>query len=177
MNTLTSIADRTEAAEYYYTYIDKVAPGDIRAILRAQQAETVSFLENITDNQSLHRYEPGKWSIRDIVGHLNDTERVFVFRALWFARSFDTPLPSYDQDVAVPAAEADKRAWRDHIEEFRAVRGATISFFDSLPDAAWARRGTASGYEFTVRALAYIAAGHVYHHAAVVRARYLERDS
>jgi DinB superfamily len=175
MNTDSSIPDRTEAAEYYFQYINQVGPGDIRAILRAQQAETVSLLESIDDSQSLYRYEPGKWSIREVVSHVSDTERVFVFRALWFARGFDGPLPSFDQNIAVPSANADKRAWREIIEEFRAVRGATIAFFDSLPADAWARRGIASGNEVTVRALAYIAAGHLTHHTAVLRKRYLNR--
>ena len=175
MKAHSSIPDRTEAAEYYFTYIDKVGSGDIRAIIRAQQAETVSFLESIDDAKSLYRYEPGKWSVREVVSHINDAERVFVFRALWFARGFDTPLPSFDQLIAISAADADKREWTDHIEEFRAIRGSTISFFDSLPDEAWGRRGVASGNEFTVRALAYIVAGHVAHHASVIRAKYLGR--
>jgi hypothetical protein len=174
--TQTQRPDRSEAADYYFMYIDKVGPGDIRSIIRSQQAETVSFLKGIDDEKSLYRYEPGKWSIRDIVSHISDTERVFVFRALWFGRGFDTPLPSFDQNVAAPTAKADSRAWKDLIEEFNAVRSATIALFDSLPDEAWSRRGVASGNEVTVRALAYITAGHVAHHAAVVRERYLAQE-
>jgi hypothetical protein len=165
--------DRTEAAPYYFTYIDQVGGGDIRQILAAQAGETAAFLSGIGDERSLHRYGPDKWTIREVVSHVNDAERLVSFRALWFARGFETPLPSFDQNEAIAKAGANDRAWRDLVEEFRAVRAATVALFRDLPDEAWARRGTASGYEFTVRALAYICAGHVAHHAAIVRARYL----
>jgi uncharacterized damage-inducible protein DinB len=129
-------------------------------------------LSAISEERSLHRYAAGKWSIREVVGHLNDTERLFVFRAFWFARGFDTPLPSFDQNIAVGAAGADARTLRSHVEEFQAVRAATLSFFDNLPDDAWARRGVASDNPFTVKALAYIGAGHVAHHLSILRERY-----
>ena len=104
---------------------------------------------------------------------MNDTDRLCVSRAFWFARGFDTPLPSFNQNVAMAAADADRRSWTSHVEEFRAVRAATSAFFDNLPADAWDRRGIASGYPFTVRALAYVAAGHVTHHLRIVRERYL----
>ena len=160
---------------YYFTYIDQVGGGDINEILRAQLLETSALLEGISDDQSLHRYAPDKWSIRQVVGHLNDTERLSVFRALWFARGFDTPLPSFDQHVAVATAGSDQRSWSSLVDEFRAVRAATLAFFAALPADAWARRGVASGNPFTVRALAYITAGHVTHHARILRSRYLQR--
>ena len=166
--------DRTEAAEYYYTYIDQVSrDGDIRGILAAQTDETLAVMKGISEEKSLYRYAPGKWSIRETLSHINDTERMFTFRALWFARGFDSPLPSFDQDVAVAGARGDDRALSVHIEDFRAVRAATRTFFDNLPDDAWTRRGIASGNPFTVRALAYIAAGHVAHHLAILKQRYL----
>lgn len=164
--------DHSEAADYYFTYIDQVPDGDICAILRAQTAEVLSQLEGISEDQSLHRYAPGKWSIREVLSHLNDGERLFVFRAFWFARGFETPLPSFDQNVAVGAAGANVRPWRSHVEEFRAVREATLTFFETLPNDAWARRGIASDNPFSVRALAYIAAGHVAHHARILREQY-----
>jgi hypothetical protein len=172
---MNAIPDRTEAAEYYFTYIDQVGPGDICEILRAQQPETLALLKSISDDQSLHRYAPDKWSIRELVSHLNDTERLFVARAFWFARGFDSPLPSFDQNVAVAGAGADDRSWNSHIDEFRAVRDATLAFFENLPMQAWGRRGIASGNPFTVRALAYVAAGHVIHHTKILRTRYLNR--
>ena len=117
--------DRNEAAEYYFTYIDQVQEGDICELLDAQGNETLDLLHGISDEESLHRYARGKWSIRDVVNHLNDTERLFVFRAFWFARGFESPLPSFDQTIAVAAANADGRSWRSLVEEFRAVRSAT----------------------------------------------------
>lgn len=165
--------DRAEAAPYYFTYIDQVPDGDIIELLDAQARATTALLRKIPDEQSLHRYAPGKWSIREVVGHVNDTERLFVSRAFWFARGFDTPLPSFDQNVAVATAGAHERSWNSHIEEFAAVRAATLAFFGNLPAPAWERRGVASDNPFTVRALAYLAAGHVIHHTNILRERYL----
>ncbi|MGH9176005.1 MAG: DinB family protein [Vicinamibacterales bacterium] len=170
---MTSLPDRTEAADYYFTYIDRVAAGDICKVLDAQAGETLALLESISDEQSRHRYAPDKWSIRQLLSHINDTERLFVFRAFWFARGFDSPLPSFDQNVAASFAGADERSWDSHVEEFRAVRAATVAFFRGLPEHAWTRRGVASGNPFTVRALAYLAAGHVIHHTTILTTRYL----
>lgn len=169
--------DRTEAAEYYFTYIDRVPEGDICETLERQRTETLTMLRGVSDEQSLHRYAPDKWSIREVFGHLNDTERLFSFRALWFARGFDSPLPSFDQSVAVSASGADERPWASHIDEFSAVRLATLAFFRHLPSEAWDRRGTASGNPFSVRALAWLAAGHETHHTSILRERYLGQAS
>ncbi|MEO8575409.1 MAG: DinB family protein [Gemmatimonadales bacterium] len=173
MSTTTTAPSRGEAADYYFTYIDQVPAGDIREILQSQLGETLGLLQSISEEKSLYRYGPDKWSIRQVMSHINDTERVFVFRALWFARGFDSPLPSFDQDIAVNRANADDRSWSSHIEEFHAVRDASVNFFDNLPDDAWTRRGIASDNPFTVHALAYITAGHVAHHCAILKARYL----
>jgi DinB superfamily len=110
-----------------------------------------------------------------VVAHLNDCERLFVFRAFWFARGFTSPLPSFDQNVAMTAAGAQQRSWAGHIDEFRAVRAATLELFRNLPAEAWGRRGIASDNPFSVRALAYITAGHVVHHAAILNERYLSQ--
>jgi uncharacterized damage-inducible protein DinB len=166
--------ERSEAAAYYFHYIDQVPAGDICALLETQGGETLDFLSGISEEKSLHRYAPGKWSIRDVVNHLSDVERLCVSRAFWFARGFESPLPSFDQNVAVTAAGADQRGWADIVGEFRAVRAATVSFFRSLPEAAWTRRGIASDHPFTVRALAYLAAGHVIHHVRILREKYLQ---
>jgi len=165
--------DRTEAADYYFRYIDQVVGDDICRVLEDQLPETLTLLRGISDRQSLHRYADGKWSIREVVSHLSDTERLFVFRAFWFARGFDSPLPSFDQNVAIAAAAADNRSWASLVEEFETVRAATLTFFRGLPDDAWMRRGVASGNPFSVRAFAWIAAGHVVHHLAILRDRYL----
>ena len=165
--------ERTEAAEYYFTYIDQVPDGDICETLRAQTADALDFIAGVSKEQSLIRYAPGKWSVREVLSHVNDAERLFVFRAFWFARGFDSPLPSFDQNIAVGAAGADARTWRSHVDEFRAVRDATMTFFESLPEEAWARRGIASDNPFSVRALACITVGHVSHHLRILRERYL----
>lgn len=165
--------DRTEAAEYYFTYIDQVPSGDIATVLETQSREIAAFLRSISDADSLRRYAPDKWSMRQVVSHINDAERVFSFRAFWFARGFDTPLPSFDQSIAISTANADERPWQSHIAEFTEIRSATQALFAGLPDEAWSRRGTASGNPFTVRALAYTVAGHVAHHVRILRERYL----
>ena len=170
---MTGRPERDEAEEYYFTYIDKVEGDDICAILEAQGPETIAFLQTVSEAQSLYRYEPGKWTIRETVGHVNDVERLVVSRAMWFARGFDTELPSFDQNVAVATAASNERTWASLVEEFRTVRAATVTFFDSLPAEAWQRRGIASGYQFSVRACAFIVAGHVTHHNAILRERYL----
>jgi len=163
--------DRTEAAEYYFTYIDQVGEGDVVEILMQQGQDVRGLFSGISEDQSLHRYAPQKWTIREVLAHLNDTERLFVSRAFWFARGFDSPLPSFDQDVAIAASGANLRNWRSHVEEFHAVRSGTIAFFDNLPTAAWDRRGMASGNPFSVRALAYMCAGHVAHHVKLLEQR------
>ena len=161
-----------EAAEYYFTYIDQVGEGDIRQILHAQADSTLALLNGISEERSLHRYAPEKWSIREVLGHVNDTERLFVFRAMWFARGLDNELPSFDQNVAAAEMHADDRSWGSHTREFEAIRAATTAFFDDLPEEAWERTGLASGFSFSVRALAYITAGHVAHHARLLRELY-----
>lgn len=169
--------DRSEAAPYYFTYIDQVPSGDIRALLEAQSGETLALLRGISEETSLVRYAPDKWSIREVLGHINDTERLFVSRAFWFARGFDTPLPSFDQNVAVSAAGAQDRSWSSLVDEFQTVRASTLSLFKNLPDDAWMRRGIASDNPFTVRALAYMTVGHVTHHLRILRERYLRADA
>ena len=162
-----------EAVPYYSTYIDKVPSGDIRRILERRGKETRTFLEGISEKKSRHRYAADKWTMRQVLGHINDCERLFVYRAFWFARGFDSPLPSFEQEVAVSAAGSDDIPWARHVEEFTAIRTATNDFFRNLPDAAWSRRGIASGNPFTVRALAWIVAGHAAHHIGIVKERYL----
>jgi hypothetical protein len=173
ITSITGRPEANEAAPYYFGYINRVTGDDILNELQSQFDETLPFLRGISEEKSLYRYAPEKWSIRQMWGHVNDTERVFLMRALWFARNFDTPLPSFDQDIAVAAAKSDDIPWARHVEEFREIRLATISFFRNLPEEAWGRTGTASGNPFTVRACAYIVAGHVTHHGAVLREKYL----
>jgi hypothetical protein len=165
--------ERDEVAPYYFLYIDRVPPGAIVETLRGQLEETGPFLSAISEEKSLHRYAPDKWSIRQVINHVNDTERVFLSRALGFARGFTSPLPSYDEGVAAAHAGADAVSWSDHAEALHAIRRASVAFFRNLPDDAWRRRGIASGNPFSVRGLAWIIAGHLAHHLAILRERYL----
>jgi DinB family protein len=161
-----------EAAPYYFSYIDNVSGDDVTSEIRSQPDEALAFFSSISEDKSLYRYAPEKWSIRQTLSHIIDSERVFAFRALWFARGFKTPLPSFDQNVAVSAAMADGIPWAAHIEEFHRVRLATISLFEYMPPEAWMRAGIASGNPVTVRALAFIIAGHLAHHTKILRERY-----
>jgi DinB family protein len=162
-----------EAAPNYYGYINRIASDDIVGVLEKQLEDTVEFLGGISEELSLHRYEPDKWSIRQLLNHVNDTERIFLFRALWFARGFPNPLPGYDQDIGVKSAGADDVSWVALVDEFRSIRRATLAFLRNLPADAWLRSGIANDSPATVRALAYILAGHVAHHTEILRDRYL----
>ena len=165
--------DASEFAEYYATYVDQVPSGDIRDILAAQAVDLLPLLEGISEEQSASRYAPDKWTIRQVLSHVNDTERVFTMRALWFARGLPEPMPSFDQNVAIAGAGADDRTWASHLEEFKAIRASSLALFAGLSGDSWSRQGIASGHPVTVRALAFITAGHAAHHARILRERYL----
>lgn len=165
--------ESNEADAYYFGYINRIKSDDIVHTLQNQLDETLPILHRVSEEKSLHRYAPGKWTIRQMWNHVNDTERMFLFRALWFARDLKSSLPSFDQDIAVTAGRADDVAWISHVEEFREIRLASVSFFRNLPEEAWLRTGTASDKPFTVRACAYILAGHVAHHTGLLREKYL----
>ena len=163
----------TEAADYYFKYIDLVTSDDIVPAMENQMGEMLEFLSGISEDQSLHSYAPGKWTIREVLNHVNDGERVFSGRVFWFARGFTDALPSFDQDIAVQMAHANNTSWADLVEEFKIVRLGTISLLKSMPLEAWERTGVASDNPVSVKALAYIIAGHVTHHMNVLREKYL----
>ena len=162
-----------EYAPYYGRYIDRVPAGDIVEILRTQIVETSSFLRGIPSDRTTSGYAPGKWTIRDIVGHLADTERVMSYRALRFARGDRTPLPGFEESEYAPHAHASDREMTDLVHELEVVRASTVALFTGLPANAWGRAGNASENEISVRALAAVIAGHERHHLAVIRERYL----
>ena len=162
-----------EAAHYYDGYINLVQDDNIIDFLQSQLSETQSFLESISEDKSLSRYAPEKWTIRQVLNHVNDGERIFLYRLLWFGRGFKDELPSFDQDVCTETSGANDVSWKDQVEEFRNIRLGTLSLLNNLPDDAWDRTGVASGNSFTVRSLAYIIGGHVAHHVNVIRERYL----
>jgi hypothetical protein len=162
-----------EAAPYAFRYINLVPEDDVIGALERQRDESLALFSGISEERSLHRYAPDKWSIRVLLSHVSDTERAFAFRALWFSRGFDSPLASFEQEIAAAGAEADGVSWAAHVEEFDRVRLSTISLFRNMPAAGRNRRGVASGNAITVRALAYLIAGHVRHHIHILRERYL----
>lgn len=173
---MTDTARRPEASEYapyYDKYVALVPTGDVIETLRRQSADTLALLRSIPEDKAGARYAPGKWSVKELVGHVIDTERIFTYRALRFARGDRTSLHGFDQDPYVLAADFDTRTLADLGEEFAHVRAASLSLFQSLNEAAWQRGGTASDNEVSVRALAYITAGHEAHHIQVLRERYL----
>ncbi len=126
----------TEASLYYFGYINRISSDNIVSVLEPQLDETLTFLRGISEEKSLYRYAPEKWSIRQMWNHVNDVERLFLFRALWFARGFKSALPSFDQDIAAGVARADEVSWASHIEEFKTIRLATLTFLRNLPEDA-----------------------------------------
>jgi hypothetical protein len=165
--------EKSEAASFYWKYIDRVTFDDPMRALVQQLGEAMDLFATVSEERSMHRYEPDKWTIRQTLNHVTDTERAFCYRALWFGRGFAGALESFDDKVASAGAEADRVSWDGHMEEFRQVRLATISLFRNMPEAAWSRSGVASGNVISVRALAFLCAGHAEHHLAIMRERYL----
>ena len=160
-------------APYYEKYVMLVPDGDFPQILETQLRGMKQLLEQLTDAQSDFRYAPGKWSIKEVLGHINDAERIFAVRILRIARGDQTPLPGFEQDDYVKVSNASSRTLSDLLEEFSAIRRATIVLIRSLDDTSWLRRGTASGKEVSVLAIAFIIAGHTLHHHAILEEKYL----
>jgi len=165
--------DPSEHAPYYGTYVAEVPDGDILATLQAQGRDTRALLSGVDEASAARRYAPGKWSVKEVVGHVADSERVFAVRALAFSRGERAGLFGFDENAWAAEAGFDRRPLRDVADELAAVREATIRLFGGLSQDQWLRRGVANGVEFTVRALAWIVAGHERHHVAVLRDRYL----
>ena len=172
MNPFNTPPAATEYALYYHTYV-RLIPGDPLVALRAQPPELRGLLAGLTEEQALLRYAPGKWSIKEMLVHMLDTERIFAYRALRIARGDTTPLPGFEQDDYVPASGADARPLTDILAEYDTVRAASLSLLESFTTEAVGRQGTASGQPVSVRALAYILAGHEAHHLHILQERYL----
>ncbi|MDH3216556.1 MAG: DinB family protein [Candidatus Krumholzibacteria bacterium] len=163
----------TEYVDYYERYIARVPEGDILHFIGDQISKTTELLGTIGEEKAAYRYARDKWSIKQVIGHLNDIERIFQYRALAFARSDKTPLPSIEQDDYVARANFDDRTLASLTDEYRWVRSSGLALFESFDDEILLRGGTASGCAFTVRAIPYILAGHDIHHIDVIRERYL----
>ena len=172
-DTVSNYPEKTEYAPYYERYITLVPEGDILKTLAGQLDSSLGLLQNISESKADWRYAPGKWSIKELVGHLIDAERIFAYRALRFARNDQTPLPGFEQDDYIRYAAFDACRLDELARELEFVRGANLLMFRHLDNAAWQRRGVASGGEVSVLALAYIMAGHEKHHMEILRTRYL----
>ncbi|MBV9958369.1 MAG: DinB family protein [Acidobacteria bacterium] len=168
--------DETEHHPYYGKYVSLVPEGDINALLSGQLDETLALLHSIPETEAGFRYAPDKWSIKELVGHVIDTERIFAYRALRFARNDRTELSGFEQDGYITNASFDDCSLAELASEFESVRRSTCYLFRHLNEAAWNRRGTASENEVSVRALAYIIAGHELHHREILRNLYLPKQ-
>jgi hypothetical protein len=160
-----------EFAPYYASYIGKVPDGDLVSILERQSAEYASALRGL--GEALFRYSPGKWTVKEVVGHVADSERVFGYRAMRIARSDGTPLPGFDENEYVAHAGFNERSLTDLLDEFQHVRRGSIALFRSFSPEVAARRGTANGLVISARALAWLTAGHAAHHLGILREKYL----
>jgi uncharacterized protein (TIGR03083 family) len=161
-----------EYAAYAQADFDQVPGDDAVTALQHAERETLALLEPLDEARADHRYAPGKWTVGQILGHLIDDERIFVYRALCVARGDQQPLPGFDENDYVRLGGFENRPWADLLAEYRAVRASTLAFFRGLPADAWQRRGTVNGYAASPRGLAFHIAAHELHHLRVLRERY-----
>jgi hypothetical protein len=162
-----------EHIAYYAGYISEAPGDDGLEAMRVTGESLVRLMQGVDDEQAAHRYAPGKWSVKEVINHISDGERVFAYRALTFARADQTALPGFDENQWVPNAKSDRRPIAEIVDEFRAVRAASVALFGSFSDETITRlRGNANGHPISVRALAWIIAGHSRHHETLLRERY-----
>lgn len=165
--------DQTEYAPYYARYVSLVPDGDVLDVLERQLGDTVHLLGGVSEARADHRYAPGKWSVKQVVGHVIDTERIFAYRGLCFARGDAGPFPGYEQDDYAERGEFDRRTLRDLVGELVHVRRGNVMMFRGMSDEVLARRGVANNVEFSVRAIPWVLAGHERHHVGILRDKYL----
>jgi hypothetical protein len=159
--------EATEYADYYANYIAKVPGSDVLSVLESQRLQMLQLFAGRSERDGSFRYAPGKWSVKEVLGHITDTDR-----ALRVARGDQTPLPGFEQDDFVKNGAFGERSLASLAEEFGMVRSASVALFRTFPEAAWSRRGVASQKEVTVRALAFMVAGHQMHHRIILEERY-----
>jgi uncharacterized damage-inducible protein DinB len=164
--------ETTEYADYYANYISKVPGSDVLSVLESQRLQMLQLFAGRSERDGSFRYAPGKWTVKEVLGHITDTERIFAYRALRMARADQTPLPGFEQDDYVRSGAFGDRTLAGLAEEFGAVRTASISLLRSFNEEAWSRRGIASQKEVTVRALGFMIAGHQIHHRIILEERY-----
>ena len=162
-----------EFAAYYQKYIDAVEHDDALEALRQQTTDTIRFLQTISEEKSKHAYADGKWSIKEVLGHVLDTERVMTYRAMSIARGEKKSLPGFDQDDYVRSGQFNKRTWASLEKEYRLLRPATVELFSTFTEEAKNNMGVANTYDISVRALMFIIAGHELHHIKVIKEKYL----
>jgi hypothetical protein len=172
MNSIVGRPEPDEIPSHYIGYIQRVPELDPVAVCAEQIEQTTELLRGLSDSDAMYRYERGKWSIKDVVGHLADTERIMAYRALCIARGDTTPLPSFDEKAYVPLAKFDDRSLTDLLNELRTARAATLALLRTFDGEAWRRRGTASGKTVSVRALGFMIPGHERHHVEILKTRY-----
>ena len=165
--------DLTRVPEYYHDYINQAEGDDLMGSLKKQSRSFIRFLEKIPKKKRNFRYDEGKWTIKEVLQHIIDTERVFAYRALCFARKDATPLPGFEENSYAANAKADQRKWKDLVNEFEAVRQSTELLFSSFDDEQLETAGTASGKSNYVLAIGFIIAGHANHHIKITKERYL----
>ncbi len=163
----------SEFAPYYAKYVSLVPEGSALEHLRTQIGETLGLLKPLREEKANYRYAPGKWSVKEVIGHLADSERVFAYRAMRIARNDRTLLPSFDENAYIANSNFGARPLGDVVAEFEAVRAASVALFGGLNEEAFTREGTASGHSVSVRALLWIVAGHERHHRGLLKERYL----
>ena len=164
--------DATEFAPFYAAYVAVVPDGDVVDTMRQSGRTIGTTLASVAESRGGFRYAAEKWSVREVVGHMIDAERIFAYRALRLARADATPLPGFEENDYVRTAGSDARTLANLTDELRIVREGTVRMYESFPDVAWTRRGVVNGREVSVRALAYITTGHALHHLEVLRTRY-----
>jgi DinB family protein len=161
-----------EAAPFYEDFLAAFPDGQVGAHLRAQAAELDDLCGNLSESDAMFRYAEGKWTIKEVLGHLMDTERVFAYRLLRISRGDVTELPGFDESMYVPAGQFNLRRVDDLVSEFKLQRASTLALVNAIPPAAWPRVGTANGFRTSARALVYIILGHTAHHVRILRERY-----
>ncbi|MEW9699194.1 DinB family protein [Paenibacillus sp. SI8] len=162
-----------EYAPYFSTYIDVVPNEDYSPFLRNQLTAITALFTGLTEDQGEGRYAPGKWSLKEVLGHMTDTERVMSYRMMRIARGDTTILPGFDQDVLIENGNFEQFSLQTLLADFAAVRQATFSLLATIPESAWLRSGNVSGRDVTARSLAYIIAGHAQHHLNIIQDKYL----
>jgi len=173
MNTrMVGRPEPDEIPSHYVGYIKRVPEPDPVVVCASQIEETAALLRSVSETDAMYRYARGKWSVKEVVGHLADTERIMSYRALRIARGDTTPLPSFDENAYVPVAKFDGRSLADLVGELRTVRAATLALLRTFDAEAWQRRGTASGKPVSVRALGFMIPGHERHHVEILKTRY-----